>query len=212
MNADGSGVERLTDLPWDEESPAWSPDGTRIAFIRVARDELLRDIYVMNADGTDVTRLFRDPDFSGVEVQRLDWSPDGAKIAFVRNLPVGKFDIYVMNADGTGLERLTDAPLYDFSPAWSPDGTKIAFESRRDGGFDIYVMNTDGTSVSQLTDDPAADGRPSWSPDGTAFVFESLRDGKYDIYMMNADGTGVRRLTDLSGTVYDYDLVWSPTD
>ena len=143
MNADGSNAERLTysSGAWNT-SPAWSPDGQRIAFHsdrdRRSRSGRGRDfeIYVMNADGSNVERLTYSGDGSNAGPK---WSADGRKIAFTSDRD-GNSEIYVMNADGSNVERLTHHDAYDFGPAWSPDGTKIAFSSWRDGNFEIYVV------------------------------------------------------------------------
>ena len=117
------------------------------------------DIYVMNADGSGVTRLTEHPlgDWDPA------WSPGGQQIAFSSSRD-GDSDIYVMNADGSGVTRLTEHPLGDWDPAWSPGGQQIAFSSSRDGDSDIYVMNADGSGVRQLTDNPGRDGSLDWSP------------------------------------------------
>ena len=138
MNADGSGVTRLIDHDADDLTPAWSPDGRRIAFASGGRARL--DIYVMDASG--FTRL-TDND-GGTPA----WSPDGRRIAFTSDRD-GNPEIYVMNADGSGVTRLTyndarDLFLNDSFPAWSPDGRRIAFHSHRDGNMEIYVMNAAG--------------------------------------------------------------------
>ncbi len=201
MNADGSGVTRLTDdAAWDQW-PSWSPDGMRIAF-HSDRDGSW-DIYAMNADGSDVTRLTDDP----ASDLGPSWSPDGRRIAFYSDRD-GDFNIYAMNADGSGATRLTDSPEPDWHPSWSPDGGRIAFVSEREGSWDIYVMNADGSGVTRLTDDTASDLGPSWSPDGRRIAFESDRDGNWDIYVMNADGSGVTRLTD--NPAIDRGPSWSP--
>ena len=110
MNADGSGVDRLTydkNLDW---FPAWSPDGGRIAFFS-GPDYGGMDIYVMNVDGSGVERLTDNEYFDGVPV----WSPDGGRIVF-QSSRGGAMEIYVMNADGSGVVRLVEG----HSPAWSP--------------------------------------------------------------------------------------------
>ena len=201
MNADGSGVSRLTDNAANDWVPSWSPDGGRIAFHSDRDGD--REIYVMNADGTGVSRLTDNSANDWIP----SWSPDGGRIAFYSDRD-GDREIYVMNADGTGVSRLTDNTGYDGDPSWSPDGRRIAFHSDRDGNGEIYVMNADGTGVSRLTDSPGGDWYPSWSPDGGRIAFGSDRDGDGEIYVMNADGSGVSRLTDNSAN--DWIPSWSP--
>ena len=150
----------------DERYPSYSPDGTKIVFrgdqdlIDHSGDE---ELYVMNADGTDIVQLTHNDVFDSAPA----FSPDGTKIAFESARDSGDplaLDIYVMNADGTDVRRLTTDPAHDEGPIFSPDGTKIAFASLRSGQEDIWVMNADGSGQRQLTDDPARDESPDWQP------------------------------------------------
>jgi Tol biopolymer transport system component len=150
----------------DERYPSYSPDGTKIVFrgdqdlIDHSGDE---ELYVMNADGTDIVQLTHNDVFDSAPA----FSPDGTKVAFESARDSGDplaLDIYVMNADGSDVRRLTTDPAHDEGPIFSPDGTKIAFASLRSGQEDIWVMNADGSDQRQLTDDPARDESPDWQP------------------------------------------------
>jgi Tol biopolymer transport system component len=145
-----------------------------------------KELWVMNADGSDGRRLSRIAYYGP-----LAWSPDGKKIAFTRRTRA----IYVVNADGSGQRRLRSNSQ---GPVWSPDGRKIAFTARGPGkgnGGDLYVMNADGSDERNLTRTPGTDDRPAWSPDGRKIAFGSYRDGNWEVYVMNADGSDQRNLT-----------------
>jgi len=170
VRSDGTGLVYLTNNNVEDTDPAWSPDGTRIAFTST-RDGP-HAIYVMNENGSNVNRLTP----VTWDSFRPAWSPDGSRIAFVsaRN---GNTDVYVMKADGTGEQRLTTHMALDTDPAWSPDGSKIAFASERDGNAEIYVMNADGSGVTRLTTNSTEDRHPAWSPDGTRLAFSTTHCG-----------------------------------
>ena len=103
MNADGSNPANLTNNPGDDRSPAWSPDGTRIAFDSLRGGTA--QIYVMGADGSaPIPLTTMTPNFDPT------WSPDGARIAF-STLRWGHYEIYAMNADGSNETRLTNTPV-----------------------------------------------------------------------------------------------------
>ena len=166
VGSDGSGLRNLTlELAaggspgrGPASDPAWSPDGRKLAFVRL-NARLGSPIYVVKADGSGLRRLTRGPtlDFEPT------WSPDGRKLAFVSDRD-GNSEVYVMNADGSGQRNLTRNPALDSDPAWSPDGRSIAFRSTRDGNPEIHIMNADGSGQRNLTRSPSSEGRFAWSP------------------------------------------------
>ena len=151
-------VMQINQSAWAGTFPG--PNG-QIAFSSDREDDNY-EIYSMNADGSDVTRL-TDDDANDFDPS---WSPDGEKIAFSSNRD-GNWEIYVINADdGSDLTRLTDNDALDREPSWSPDGERIAFVSDRDSageGDEIYSMDADdGSDVTRLTDNDADDREPGW--------------------------------------------------
>jgi Tol biopolymer transport system component len=174
----------LTSGP-NDNNPAWSPDGARVAFQSDRSQQNDWDIYAVNWDGSGLTRLTSGPETD----QDPAWSPDGSKIAFLRN-----GSIHVMNADGSLVTRVSFA-RFDSHPSWSPDGLRIVFASSRTGRNAIHAMNADGTNVVQLTDS-SSDYSPTWSPDGAGISFaRKTQDLNEGAYLINADGSGLTRLT-----------------
>jgi Tol biopolymer transport system component len=183
--------------------------GGKIAFESVRDDNY--DIYVMNGDGSNPTRLTTNREAESSP----EWSPDGTKIAYITAFISSSAphtepntEIYVMNADGTNQVRLTNGPGADTNPTWSPDGAKIAFTSNRDGNAEIYVMDANGSNPTRLTNNSASDSYPDWNPDGSKIAFTSSRSGTGEIYVMNADGSNPTRLT--NNTLTESYLDWSP--
>jgi TolB protein len=202
IDPDGSGRTRLTSSGTDA-SPAWSPDGTRIAFTRYRSVDEIRvgDIWIMNADGSGQQLLVE----NGADPA---WSPDGAQIAFSRG------DLFVMDADGTNQIRLTEAdedrPFSNpQAPTWSPDGERIAFA---DWGFSnprVYSVASDGSDL-RLLNEYGFD--PAWSPDGGTIAFARfLRLCAGALWVMEPDGSGARELVkdpgdcDIRGPAYSPD-------
>jgi Tol biopolymer transport system component len=186
IGSNGAGETNITRSPSGNDSPSWSPDGTKIAFS--SNRDGNWELYVMNADGSGVTRLTVNrsaDDASPV------WSPDGSKIAFHTNRD-DNYEIYVMNADGSGQTNLTkESRSEDASPSWAPDGSRIVFASEGD----LYTMRADGSQQARLTSGKTEDQFPAWSPDGTKIALAASVGSKTFIDVINADGTGRTRLT-----------------
>ncbi len=189
MNADGSGVTRLTNNPADEGDPAWSPDNSQIVF--TSDRDGNGEIYVMNADGSGITNISNHP----ADDLQPAWSPDG-RIAFTSDRD-GNYEVYVMNADGSGVTNVSNHPDLDGTPGWSPDGTRIAFTSARGQGRGIYIMNADGSGITRVSEDTYlhSEASPDWSPDGSKIVFQTTRGQMfptgYSIGLMNVDGSSL---------------------
>ena len=199
INSDGSGLTNLTNNPARDHAPAWSPDGSRIAF-RSRRGEGFYNLYVMGADGSNPTRLVTNARDDGSGDYTPHWSPDGSKILFTANREGVPRSIYVVNRDGSDLTNLTieSGLRADFQASWSPDGSKIVFES----GRHIHVMKADGSNPTEL-----AEGlRPAWSPDGSKIAFGGLSD--FSINSINPDGSDRTRLA--SERVQGILPSWSP--
>ncbi|MCA1566265.1 MAG: LpqB family beta-propeller domain-containing protein [Acidobacteria bacterium] len=201
-NPDGTGEVNVTNSPQREKSPAWSPDGKLIAYVRWPE----RQLFVMNADGTGARSLVPVSDVS----EKPSWSPDGRRIAFIGGSDLA-YTLAVVNVDGTGRALLVPLDGTYLEVAWSPDGRSLAYVVNRFAGFSdplIAVVNVDGTGERFLSTGANRDTNPAWSPDGSKIAFTSTRDGNAEIYLMNPDGTNQTRLTNHPAT--DKTPTWSP--
>ncbi len=199
-----SGATAAIPTPAPKPSPSAGPSHPpQMAFIswRESPDDWINDIYLVQLDGTNLTKV---TDGAGI-IESITWSPDGSQIAFNSDRDGGDdYEIYVINADGSGLRQVTNDSAWDQDLAWSPDGKRLAFSSDRDGEPAIYTMALDGSDLKKLSD---AGRTPAWSPDGSQIAFAVIFDG---IYVMNADGSGKTRLTDSSERGWDWFPRWSP--
>jgi TolB protein len=191
ISPQGTGLTRLTETG-DAWGPAWSHDGTRIAYEDWSDGD--SEIYVMDADGSNVVQL-TDND---IEDASPAWSPDGEWIAFARSddgMPdVDLYDIYKMRTDGSEVTGLTNLEAQEWTPTWSPDSLRIAFY--RDN--EIVVMGADGTGATALDLNHLANS-PDWAPAGERIFYSADHEAGGEVHSIKSDGTGKRRLTRRSG-------------
>jgi len=185
MNSDGSSKRKLAESVVTSD-PQWSPDCTKIAFVKSWADD---EVWVMDSSGGNQECLTCG--MSGWAAGP-DWSPNGTEIVFFA-FSEGSKDIYVMNSDGTNIRRLTYCKRWEaaVSPRWSPDGNLIAFNITRTDSIsytatsdDIYLMNNDGSDTLKLFPDMEWTSGTAWSPDShtIAFVWRGEQGDNMDIY------------------------------
>lgn len=229
-NPDGSDIVRLTDGVNDSWA-SWSPDGTKILFSSTRYDPSIEpclpgfphehgcptDIYVMDAEGSNVVRLTDDP---APEYQPV-WSPDGERIAFARSLGDPQLShpaIFTMDPDGTDVRQTSSADGgSDFWPSWSPGGSTIVFAAIRREDWGIWAVDADGSNERMILGGTGAGyvDNPVWSPDGTLIAFVgnlAIDDYSPDdaLYVMRPDGSNVTPIADAPGTGVAGDIAWQP--
>ena len=216
MNPDGSEQTNLTQTTeLNEMSPAWSADGTKIAYVEGTN--FVYTINVMNADGSGQTPIVPTPAYQFGP----SWSADGTQIAFTRQVAgqviTTQFDILVANVDGSGETNITNSDFDELDAAWSPDGSKIAFAgvrfeqwSQGEGAqWEIVIVNPDGSGEEILTvgepGSPRAtmleeDRAPAWSPDSSLLVYQTQSVDPccppWQLEKVDRDGTDIRLLSD----------------
>jgi TolB protein len=217
MGADGSSprlVETacVADPCLGDNSPAWTPDGTRFIFERafgpiVDDNASGLDLVTTSTDGSDERTLLRTRPLEaadGREVHDAQMSPDGTRIAVnllnIRARPRNGSAIYVLDADGTDLRRVTPMRLNAGNPDWSPDGRRIVFNSSYEGqgAVELYTVRPDGSGLRRLRNEPRNSFafEPVWSPNGRRIAFARATTTQVPhIWTMKRNGTGLRQIT-----------------
>ena len=189
QDPDGGTPIRLTNHPADDLSPAWSPDGTRVAFVRCSVGGEC-GVYAVDAQGGAEQTLAAP---SNLDIDGLAWSPDGRRLAFSgRDGRQGAFSLHLVPLDGSPPQRLTaPASTYpgDLAPAFSPDGRLLAFvRTEIDGRQDVAVVTVQGGRVRRLAREQKGVTGIDWTADGREVVYAANRDGAAGLWRVGLDG------------------------
>ncbi|HEU5180885.1 MAG TPA: Tol-Pal system beta propeller repeat protein TolB [Candidatus Polarisedimenticolia bacterium] len=202
MDYDGEQIKKLTSNGSLNLNPAWSPDGSKIAFLtyRTGRPELV----ILSSTG-ELKKAYPQP--KGELNLSPDWSPDGTRIAFSGSRG-GNAEIFVLQVSSGQVTRLTNSPALDTSPSWSPTGREIAFVSDRSGSPQVYLMDSEGSNLRRLTNEGSWNDLPAWSPKGDRIAYCSRLEGRFDIFVRDLATQKTTRLT--YGPSNNEDPRWSP--
>ncbi|MBK7870692.1 MAG: PD40 domain-containing protein [Saprospiraceae bacterium] len=200
IKRNGEGLTKLTEAvaPFSNRDAVWSHDEAKIAFGRIDRSNGKRDIWLMNADGSDQINLTNSPE-NQEAVFPVTWSPDNQWVyySYTKN---GLSQLFRKHINNLKEEQLPQDAFHNFRPAPSPDGSSIAFISNRKGTRSqadnrIFVMSLDGTNVRQVGDISPLHSTLSWSPDGKYLTFNAFAGEFVEIFTIKSDGTELKQLT-----------------
>jgi TolB protein len=200
FDVDGHNLQPVTRNGSINLQPAWSKDGSKLAFTSYRRGN--PDLYMADLVRGKTRPVSAQPGINS----GASFHPNGQLMALTLSNH-GNSDIYSLGVNGRNRTRLTRTPGIDVSPSWSPDGSRIAFASERSGGVQIYTMDANGGSAKRLTFDGGHNTDPAWSPKGDRIAYVS-RDGRFDVFTIKTDGSGRVRITEDMGN--NEDPTWSP--
>jgi TolB protein len=202
VNADGSGLQQLTNTRADEIAPSWSPDGSALAYLESKNGGLRLYILEMTEYVSGlITSEPRQLSTLKVDESIPSWSPD-SKYIMVSAETDGNQELFIIPVDGSPEQRLTRTEYDEKDPAWSPDGEGFVYTSNPDGNFDLFYAEfnpgdtLDILSSSQLTMSDDDEMRPDWSPDGLQIVYSNADNGNHNLYLIALDGSAAEQLTD----------------
>ena len=199
-DADGEGTQTALRSNEPIISPAWSPDGTKVAYVSFENKKPV--VYVQDLVSRRRTII---ANYKGSNSAPA-WSPDGSKLALALSRD-GLTQVYIANADGSGLRRLTYTNGIDTEPQFAPDGQSIYFTSDRSGGPQIYRMSVAGGEAQRVSFRGSYNISPRISPDGKTLAYISRREGNFQLYALDLAADQELRLSD---TVKDESPSFSP--
>ncbi len=188
-DSDGYGAREILSSSSPVMSPAWSPDGNRLAYVSFEGGRSM--VYLQNVV-TGQRRLLAE--FPGLNSAPA-WAPDGRRLAMTLSRD-GNPEIYVMDIDGGALRRITNHTAIDTEPAWSPDGSSLVFTSDRAGKPQIYQVPAGGGEARRLTFEGSYNARASFSPDGRNLTLVTNQGSGYLIGLFDLGSGGLNVLTD----------------
>ncbi|HLZ29884.1 MAG TPA: hypothetical protein VKV73_21400 [Chloroflexota bacterium] len=176
--------------------PAWSPDGTQIAYVS-DKSTAFPVLWLMSAIDGSGRHMLATPGLNQVEAfDAVAWSPDGSQLALTVFTQPGPTQIALLPIGATGRQSaghtLTDLPGGALDPAWAPDGSWLAFAGRDGYAVEMFAVQPDGTSVTKLTSDGQLARAPAWSPDGRHLAYLSNKTGYFEVWLVDvqADASG----------------------
>ncbi|MCD4731218.1 MAG: hypothetical protein K8R74_11485 [Bacteroidales bacterium] len=190
-----------------DTEPAWSPDGSQIAFTKMYPNENNREeLWIMNSDGSNSLYI-------GVEGFAAKWSSDGTKFIY-SSKNTGNYEIYTCRIDGTDVQQITNTTINEWFPILSPNDSLIAFNAYATGDYsssELYLMEANGSNLTRLTNNMGSDGYPRFSPDSSLLSFtRDLSNQQWEVFIMNIDGSNIRQVTDSPAGITAINAVWQP--